>query len=333
MKKLKDIMQEINSRADDFNIGRLQSIRKDIHNNMRIPSNYLFDPRTTKEEEYAFHYGGRKELQFNVGIEDKKYLRYGVAFSFQYSQTVTSIDFFHDKVELFNEYIDNFGKQLSDLKMWCYDNDKRSKDYALSPIPKELIRKDVFIFLGEKQYRKEIDYDQVLGTLDRLLPLYEYIEKSIYRTSSKKQKFNFKFSPEHKERPSFTSGNLVGKELDIRLRHNDIQSQLYEKLVKEYGNDNVGTENDMNGVKIDVIVKQKNEYWFYEIKTASTARACIREALGQILEYSYWPGHQKASKLIIVGEPKANKQERDYVKYLKDKFKLPIEYLQFKVSD
>jgi hypothetical protein len=43
------------------------------------------------------------------------------------------------------------------------------------------------------------------------------------------------------------------------------------------------------GTVIDVVVKMKNEYWFYEIKTALTPRACLREATGQLLEYGFGP--------------------------------------------
>jgi len=57
------------------------------------------------------------------------------------------------------------------------------------------------------------------------------------------------------------------------------------------------------GGRIDTVVSQDGGYWFYEIKTAMSARACIRDALAQLLEYAYWPGAREASRLIIVGEP------------------------------
>jgi hypothetical protein len=46
---------------------------------------------------------------------------------------------------------------------------------------------------------------------------------------------------------------------------------------------------------MDVVVRLGIRYWFYEIKTALSARACIREALAQLLEYSYWPEHRRLS--------------------------------------
>ena len=60
-------------------------------------------------------------------------------------------------------------------------------------------------------------------------------------------------------------------------------------------------EEIFNGVggSIDIVLKRPDGFWFYEIKTAKTARACIREALGQLLEYSYWPKTQKAKRLWL----------------------------------
>ncbi|NQY33703.1 MAG: hypothetical protein HRT37_01785 [Alteromonadaceae bacterium] len=125
----------------------------------------------------------------------------------------------------------------------------------------------------------------------------------------------------------FSLYKMAGLVNFIKLKHNDYQYLLHEELVKIHGKENVGTEVSVNGTSIDLVVKKnEDEYWFYEIKTASTAKACIRQALGQIFEYSYWPGHQKAKKLIIVGKPIADKTEIEYVEYLRKTFDIPIEY-------
>jgi hypothetical protein len=71
------------------------------------------------------------------------------------------------------------------------------------------------------------------------------------------------------------------------------------------------------------------EHTFYEIKTASSAQGCIREGLAQILEYSYWPGSQEASELVIVGEAPLEKDAKRYIKKLRDVFGLPLAYQHF----
>jgi hypothetical protein len=51
--------------------------------------------------------------------------------------------------------------------------------------------------------------------------------------------------------------------------------------------------------------------------------------LGQLLEYSYWPGGQSAAQLVIVGEPPLDDNARDYLETLRVRFSLPVKYKQF----
>ncbi|MNF96506.1 hypothetical protein D3C84_792980 [compost metagenome] len=210
--------------------------------------------------------------------------------------------------------------------MWHYEGDGRSTEYMPSSIPQERVREGVFIFLGGRLEKSKIDYGLILETLDRLLPIYLFTEGGHPSVAIKEKLFDFRFSAGCTKKPSVTSGLLTQRELDIRLKHNDYQSNLYSELSNIYGEENVGTEIYANGLSIDLVVKQGESYWFYEIKTASTARACIRQALGQILEYSYWPGHQRAEKLVIVGSTVASAEEIRYVEYLRDTFGLQLEY-------
>jgi len=323
MHLLAQIAEEINKKAYAYEVGNLQNIRKKIGGLSRIPSSQLFDQRTVFEE-WGWHYGGRKELQFNIGIEGD-YLRYGVAFSLECSQSLPSIDILRPKILLFNEFLSEYGEHFSDLRMWHYKI-HRSEDYMPSPIPEELAQEGVFIFLGGKQNKHSINYSLILETLDRLLPLYLFTEKAEHKIYNKSNKFGFNFKTGCSIKASSTSGSVAEKKLNIRLRHNDLQYKLYTELSETYGEDNVGTEIKINGLSIDLVVKNDDEYWFYEIKTSSTAKACIRQSLGQIMEYSYWPGHQQAKKLVIVGEAMATEEETKYLDFLRKKFHIPIEY-------
>jgi hypothetical protein len=323
MHLLAQVAEEINIRSKSYEVGKLQILRKEIGNLSRLPSTNLFDLRTVFEE-WGWHYGGRKELQFNIGIEENS-IRYGVAFSLECSQSLPSIDILIPKISLFNEYLSEYFESFSDLRMWHYKGG-RSSDYMPSAIPPELVKEGVFIFFGGKQDKHDLDYDLILKTLDRLLPLYLYTERFKEKPNDKSLKAAFQFKPGCSIKLSSTSGSLAEKTLDIRLRHNDLQYKLYANLVALYGKDNVGAEVNVNGSSIDLVVKQPDEYWFYEIKIASSAKACIRQALGQILEYSFWPGHQHASKLIIIGEPTPTQEENQYVKFLRESFGIPLEY-------
>ena len=168
MHLLGQIAEEINNYSKKYDVGNLQTIRKNIKSLSKLPSRFLFDQRTVFEE-WGWHYGGRTELQFNIGIEGN-FLRYGVAFSLECSQSLPSIEVLVPKIELFNEFLVESSERFSDLRMWHYEED-RSKDYMPSLIPQELVREGTFIFLGAKQELKNIDYSLVLETLDRLLPL------------------------------------------------------------------------------------------------------------------------------------------------------------------
>jgi len=72
------------------------------------------------------------------------------------------------------------------------------------------------------------------------------------------------------------------------------------------------------------VVKMNNEFWFYEIKTALTPRACLREAIGQLLEYGFWPTTQEPSRFIVVGEGLIDEDGQEYLRRLKKRFSLPV---------
>jgi hypothetical protein len=143
----------------------------------------------------------------------------------------------------------------------------------------------------------------------------------------------FQFKPGCSTKPERTKAALAERELDVSLRENEIQLALHKHLVDLYGSNAVGTECPSgSGGKIDVVVHRGTRFWFYEIKTADSARACIREALAQLLEYSFWPGAHEAERLIVVGEPLLDAQSQVYLTRLRKKFSLPIHYDQFDVA-
>jgi hypothetical protein len=142
----------------------------------------------------------------------------------------------------------------------------------------------------------------------------------------------FKFRPGHL--PKLTGAIEVsapGERLTAQLRHNELQSALYQKLVKQYGEDNVGTEvGTGDGTAIDVVVKTKGSHRFYEIKIAGSVRSCIRQALGQLLEYVYWRGEVRTKdKMFVVGELPITADAEKYLRFIRRRFRLPVYYLRF----
>jgi hypothetical protein len=302
----------------------------------RLPAQEVFTSLTTFDE-YAFHHGGRTELQFNVGFEDMEGIgevRYGVAFSLETSQTLPSIDVLIPKVKYFNDFIRLYSEEYADMRMWHYHKDHRSSDYMPAPIPPELVTEGVFIFLGKRQQIDRLDYELLLNDLDRLIPLYKYVESNgRLEPIASVTVTPFRFRPGCAAKPSSVQASKAQRELDIILRHNDLQAELYRRLAEKYGIENVGTEVPSGaGTSIDLVVRQQDGFLFYEIKTSGSPRACLREALGQLLEYAFWPGCQDAIRLIVVGETALDEEAARYLRILRERFSLPLEYEQIIIT-
>lgn len=333
-KDLHSIISEVNLRAKTHPVGMLQEIRKELKGLKHLPTK-IFTTLTTFDE-WAFHHGGRKELQFNIGIEHLDgidELRYGVAFSLETSQSLPDINVLVPKVKLFNDFMELNSERYADMRMWHYARAVRSSDYMPTSIPSELVSKNVFIFLGKRQPLVQVEYELLLNDLDRLLPLYKYVESyGDLQPISTVTVAPFEFRPGGTVKKRSAIASQVERELDIDLRHNILQETLHRQLVEDYGRENVGDEQQSGiGTCIDVVVHQKGEYWFYEIKTAHSPRACLRQAIGQLLEYAFWPGTQEATRLIVVGETALDEAGAEYLRKLRERFSLPIEYKQIVV--
>jgi hypothetical protein len=73
---------------------------------------------------------------------------------------------------------------------------------------------------------------------------------------------------------------------------------------------------------------------FFEIKALATLDGCIREALGQLLEYAYWATTDipLASKLVIATAHPLSQAAQQYLCRLKQASSLPLEYVQIDLA-
>lgn len=322
------IADRLNALAVSYAVGQLQDIRTQLKQFSRRPGTKIFDGKTITQY-WACHFGGRRELQFNIGCEDGENndeLRHGVAFSFETSRTLPDISCFYEKVKLFNDYIETNAEDFRDMRMWHYA-DGRSVDRLPGPIPSALVTKGMFVFLGKRQPAPRIDYTTILDDFDRLLALYQYVESGGTTVPTPVVKNGFDFKPGCPKTQGSTVASLPQRKLDIDLRHNRIRDALYRRLASAHGKDNVGAERPSGvGTRIDMVVRANGDYWFYEIKTALTPRACLREAIGQLLEYGLWPGARKPARFIVVGEGSLDAEAGEYLHRLRTLYALPIEY-------
>ncbi|MFL6604448.1 MAG: hypothetical protein ACJ8R9_24370 [Steroidobacteraceae bacterium] len=321
MTRIRQLAAELNQVAGGFEIGRLQELRVQIHGLSRRASRDLFSVQSIKDN-YAFHLGGRTELQFNIGKEEllgRQIVRRCVAFDLETSPTLPTIDPLRPKIDRFNEYVRSRADAFPEFSMWHYTGDERSADLPLQPIRDEWVYRGNFIALGRHSAPNQVNAAEVLRDFDRLLPLYVYVESKRLRQSMRVDPFFGAACPDFAET---ATASLPARVISIGLRHKRLQKVLHSCLSEEYGAANVRTETG----GIDAITRHKKEFSFYELKTACSVRLCVREALGQLLEYAYWPTAERAQELVVVGEATVDPDTIHFLELLRKKFRLPLYY-------
>jgi hypothetical protein len=108
-------------------------------------------------------------------------------------------------------------------------------------------------------------------------------------------------------------------------RHNILQNALDEFLRRRHGANSVRYENEF----VDIQLRRGKVVTYFEIKMALTAKSCIREALGQLFEYSMYPDQRRAAEMIVVGEGQATPDDRAYLAYLRGEFGIPMRYIRW----
>lgn len=130
------------------------------------------------------------------------------------------------------------------------------------------------------------------------------------------------------KRNTKTHKRTVSRSYIVEQKHNKIQEALRKKLADKYGEKNVILEENY----VDVKLIQPDYLGFYEVKSSSYASECIREALGQILLYSYHDQDKRTKKIYVVGQYPANEQDYGYIDYIKEKLDLEFEYLNVEIE-
>jgi len=327
-----EIAERINGLSSGYNIGKLQSIRKEIKLLKIRPGSKIFSNKTIFKGGWAFHHGGLKELQFNIGFE-KEGFRYGIAFSLEPTQSQPDISDLYPKIRKLNCIIREHPEYFSDyIMLYSYNN--RREIHSVNVIPSDRISPQTFIFIGKIDNVENLNYKNILSVLDDLLKIYIEVESDhsyIAFDNGVSDKNEFIFNSNNPKITTHKEYRTVEREIDVDIRHSLLQIALSDELIAIYGNENVSVENPFLGNRIDIVLKTDTEFHFYEVKVASSAKACIRQAVGQLLEYAYWPGKKHAHKIVVVGEHILEKEAAGYLLFLQNEFHLPIEYKQITI--
>lgn len=181
------------------------------------------------------------------------------------------------------------------------------------------------VMIANKPSDKNI-YDYMIELSNRFI---KGGEKGLEERKSGNEKRNTKVTRQASTRRNTQSHKrTINRSYIVEQKHNKIQEALKRKLVKEYGKENVLLEENY----VDVKLIQPNYIGLYEVKSSSYASECVREALGQILFYSYHDQDKRTKKIYVVGQYPANEQDYGYIEYVKDKLKLDFEYLNVELE-
>jgi hypothetical protein len=257
----------------------------------------------------------------------------GTEWLFPFNDLASPVRVLTPKVRLFNQFMRRRTGLYEDMRMWHYKAGERSTNYTPAPIPDHLVTEGAFVFLGKRQRSDRIDYEVILNDFDRLLELYKYTEGGRESQTASVQ-VQFEFRQGFKSKALSAIATQLRKRWRVILRHNKLQEALWRQLQSQFGAENVIPEfSNLGSTRADIVVLRSKGDWFYEIKTGDPARKCLREALGQVLEYAFWPpGARMVSRLIVVGEAAMDKDCEKYLQLLKKRFLLPIEYQQIIVE-
>lgn len=144
----------------------------------------------------------------------------------------------------------------------------------------------------------------------------------------------FVFKKGNNNKSTTSKVSIRKQEFEKNLIHNQIQDQIYNILCKEHGKENVGTENQLGTRgQIDIVVKLEKGYVFYEIKTSNNIRECIRDAIGQLLEYAHYDNEENIVELVIITPNKLTDSAKKYLLKLRQIYNIPITYKYFDLKN
>jgi len=111
--------------------------------------------------------------------------------------------------------------------------------------------------------------------------------------------------------------------------HDRIQNRLDKLLRLRFGPAAVSYESRHVDLTLRYSSGTRHEVVFFDVKTEPTVKLCIRAAVGQLLEYSYYPSEERATNLIVVGWALSEPEDAQYLHHLSEKFALPLGYWRF----
>lgn len=173
---------------------------------------------------------------------------------------------------------------------------------------------------------------------NHLSTYYEIVGEVGQLSLATKERSKNKLSKNTRNRSSsrVISGRRTGCVYQIRRQHDEISECLESYLQENIGNnESVDAERLVGNKPIDIVHEKPNKFIYYEIKTYRKLNYCVREGLGQLLEYAFWNTAElsKPIELILVSKHKPTQVLKEYIRKLQNEFGLPIHYQQFDLDE
>ncbi|WKE66984.1 hypothetical protein PVT67_07035 [Gallaecimonas kandeliae] len=171
------------------------------------------------------------------------------------------------------------------------------------------------------EYELPFGYGQTIHKVDdlnRIKPIFGYYSNEATRQDHEDSSFSLKTTEDVVVEA--TAGYISSR------AHNKIQNLLTIELAEKYGPEFVKIESNF----IDVLVELEDRFILFEVKSSFSAERCIREALGQIMQY----GHnlkKKSGKIIeyvVVGPVSVDDSEDSFYTYVANAISEPFAYKQ-----
>lgn len=235
-----------------------------------------------------------------------------------FAESSSSESFTYNVSGIFRPEIASLARELIELKL-------HAAGAPLSGLKRMIQGEDIHDIFGvDRTFFESWLFDLPRTTVEVPEDLAEDLSFFLDESSSKSE--SLIFTPGHTpKKTGVVSVNVAHLTFTMKLEHNELQTKLHRLLADEYGEDNVVTEHDY----VDALVVNGSEHILYEIKTAPTAKLCIRQAISQLLEYAYWPGSSfSPARLVVVASAKPTKESERFLEILRDRFELPIYYQQ-----
>lgn len=277
---VKEIAEKLNEKAiaDGYQISKLPELRK-LHLNKKVLPNKIFTGQTIFDDvhKYAFHHGGRDEMQFNFGEEEvggRRYTRCGLCFSLEASQSlpdpVNDLEPFRKR---FNQCIDKHATFFRRFKAWYFKDGVRHGDYQPQRIPDAWFEYGNFICIGniiDKPLHQltETDLDWMLSEFDRLMPIYEhcvlnnevasFVSKRIFTRLTSNQN-NWELPSPHKWKKENQGKKNIPFENQYGFGHEEwLLNQRYNVDGFQYG--------FIRGIEKNKAVKYYNDVYLYTVE-------------------------------------------------------------------